>query len=176
MHKRDGLKECLCVFCRCLHRPWVSSYFRKFPMHIYCLPVQAVNHKARRRGLKNRRWSKNVNILTFVLLLLLQVLSSPTVLKVTSSSSSSSAAQEEETCQWFVSVFLSSCDWLQSKPLDWLWCCWVLTNRRWLLQLICLVPRTHQLASDWTLWFWMFRCCFAKSFSRMNCILWNWIE
>ncbi|KAJ4923284.1 hypothetical protein JOQ06_026100 [Pogonophryne albipinna] len=31
------------------HRPWVSSYFRKFPMHIYCLPVQAANQRGRRR-------------------------------------------------------------------------------------------------------------------------------
>ncbi|KAM7367393.1 hypothetical protein PAMP_015298 [Pampus punctatissimus] len=37
-----------------LHRPWVSSYFRKFPMHIYCLPVQAANHRGRRRGLKKK--------------------------------------------------------------------------------------------------------------------------
>ncbi|CAJ1054285.1 uncharacterized protein LOC126385844 isoform X2 [Xyrichtys novacula] len=33
-------------------RPWVSSYFRNFPMHIYCLPVTATNHKGRRRGLQ----------------------------------------------------------------------------------------------------------------------------
>ncbi|XP_047431516.1 pulmonary surfactant-associated protein A-like [Mugil cephalus] len=36
-------------------KPWVSSYFRKFPMHIYCLPVQAANHKGRRRSLMKRR-------------------------------------------------------------------------------------------------------------------------
>ncbi|XP_029283855.1 uncharacterized protein LOC115005991 [Cottoperca gobio] len=30
-------------------KPWVSSYFRKFPMHIYCLPVQAANHRGRRK-------------------------------------------------------------------------------------------------------------------------------
>lgn len=36
----------------CVHRPWVSSYFRRFPMHIYCLPVQQVHHRGRRRGLK----------------------------------------------------------------------------------------------------------------------------
>ncbi|XP_078021430.1 uncharacterized protein LOC144461777 [Epinephelus lanceolatus] len=36
-------------------KPWVSSYFRKFPMHIYCLPVQAANHRGRRRGLTKRR-------------------------------------------------------------------------------------------------------------------------
>ncbi|KAM8740377.1 uncharacterized protein AB9X84_020246 [Acanthopagrus schlegelii] len=36
-------------------KPWVSSYFRKFPMHIYCLPVQAANHRARRRGLIKRK-------------------------------------------------------------------------------------------------------------------------
>ncbi|KAE8281091.1 hypothetical protein D5F01_LYC20063 [Larimichthys crocea] len=36
-------------------KPWVSSYFRRFPMHIYCLPVQAVNHKTRRRSLKKRQ-------------------------------------------------------------------------------------------------------------------------
>ncbi|CAK6974525.1 uncharacterized protein LOC126385844 isoform X2 [Scomber scombrus] len=35
-------------------KPWVSSYFRKFPMHIYCLPVQSANHRGRRRGLKKR--------------------------------------------------------------------------------------------------------------------------
>lgn len=39
-----------------LHRPWVSSYFRKFPMHMYCLPVQAANHRARRRGLSKKKW------------------------------------------------------------------------------------------------------------------------
>ncbi|KAM6962128.1 uncharacterized protein LKV04_021006 [Tautogolabrus adspersus] len=36
-------------------KPWVSSYFRKFPMHIYCLPVQAANQRGRRRGLKKRK-------------------------------------------------------------------------------------------------------------------------
>ncbi|KAK2859216.1 hypothetical protein Q5P01_003836 [Channa striata] len=36
-------------------KPWISSYFRMFPMHIYCLPIQTVNHKGRRRGLKQRR-------------------------------------------------------------------------------------------------------------------------
>ncbi|KAI9535750.1 hypothetical protein NQZ68_040870 [Dissostichus eleginoides] len=30
-------------------KPWVSSYFRKFPMHIYCLPVQEANQRGRRR-------------------------------------------------------------------------------------------------------------------------------
>ncbi|XP_071058215.1 kinesin-like protein KIF3A [Pseudochaenichthys georgianus] len=34
-------------------KPWVSSYFRKFPMHIYCLPVQAANQRGRRRRMKN---------------------------------------------------------------------------------------------------------------------------
>ncbi|KAM4523914.1 uncharacterized protein V3H82_002017 [Fundulus diaphanus] len=36
-------------------KPWVSSYFRKFPMHIYCLPVQSPCHKGRRHGQKRRR-------------------------------------------------------------------------------------------------------------------------
>ncbi|KAM8907840.1 uncharacterized protein AB9W97_004900 [Spinachia spinachia] len=36
-------------------RPWVSSYFREFPMHIYCLPVQAANQRSRRRGLTKKR-------------------------------------------------------------------------------------------------------------------------
>ncbi|XP_030210222.1 cilia- and flagella-associated protein 251-like [Gadus morhua] len=30
-------------------RPWVTSYFRKYPMHIYCLPIQDVP----RRRIKN---------------------------------------------------------------------------------------------------------------------------
>ncbi|KAM9705771.1 uncharacterized protein ACNS7B_001863 [Menidia menidia] len=36
-------------------KPWVSSYFRTFPMHIYCLPVQHAGHKGQRRGQKKRR-------------------------------------------------------------------------------------------------------------------------
>ncbi|KAK7896774.1 hypothetical protein WMY93_022099 [Mugilogobius chulae] len=35
-------------------KPWVSSYFRKFPMHIYCLPVQAANQKKRKRNTKKK--------------------------------------------------------------------------------------------------------------------------
>lgn len=48
--------EKLLTHSNLLHRPWVSSYFRKFPMHMYCLPVQAANHRARRRGLSKRKW------------------------------------------------------------------------------------------------------------------------
>ncbi|XP_077400587.1 uncharacterized protein LOC144035076 isoform X2 [Vanacampus margaritifer] len=33
-----------------LAKPWVSSYFRRFPMHIYCLPVQPANRRARKVG------------------------------------------------------------------------------------------------------------------------------
>lgn len=44
-----------------LHRPWVSSYFRKFPMHMYCLPVQAANHRAKRWGLSKRKWLPIIN-------------------------------------------------------------------------------------------------------------------
>ncbi|XP_078798190.1 uncharacterized protein LOC144989496 [Oryzias latipes] len=33
-------------------KPWVSSYFRTFPMHMYCLPVQASGHKCRTLGKK----------------------------------------------------------------------------------------------------------------------------
>ncbi|XP_061523485.1 uncharacterized protein LOC133397058 isoform X2 [Phycodurus eques] len=33
-----------------LAKPWVSSYFRKFPVHIYCLPVQPADRRARKRG------------------------------------------------------------------------------------------------------------------------------
>ncbi|KAM4711810.1 uncharacterized protein FYW61_020913 isoform 1-T1 [Anableps anableps] len=36
-------------------KPWVSSYFRKIPMHIYCLPVQSPCHKGKRRGQKRKR-------------------------------------------------------------------------------------------------------------------------
>ncbi|KAM4570170.1 uncharacterized protein PAE49_009380 [Odontesthes bonariensis] len=36
-------------------KPWVSSYFRRFPMHIYCLPVQDASHRGRRRGQRKRR-------------------------------------------------------------------------------------------------------------------------
>ncbi|AWO98287.1 putative myelin regulatory factor-like [Scophthalmus maximus] len=37
-------------------KPWVSSYFRKFPLHIYCLPVQAAAPRQRgRRGGANKR-------------------------------------------------------------------------------------------------------------------------
>ncbi|XP_076732275.1 uncharacterized protein LOC143413332 [Maylandia zebra] len=36
-------------------KPWVSSYFKTFPMHIYCLPVQGPSRKGRRWGLKKRR-------------------------------------------------------------------------------------------------------------------------
>uniref|UniRef100_UPI0037E70BE0 myelin regulatory factor-like protein n=1 Tax=Semicossyphus pulcher TaxID=241346 RepID=UPI0037E70BE0 len=35
-------------------KPWVNSYFRKFPMHIYCLPVQAAKPRGRRWGLRKR--------------------------------------------------------------------------------------------------------------------------
>ncbi|MEQ2287433.1 hypothetical protein AMECASPLE_012470 [Ameca splendens] len=36
-------------------KPWVSSYFRKFPMHIYCLPIQSPCHKGRRHAQKRKR-------------------------------------------------------------------------------------------------------------------------
>ncbi|RVE56593.1 hypothetical protein OJAV_G00222800 [Oryzias javanicus] len=33
-------------------KPWASSYFRTFPMHMYCLPVQSAGHKCRTLGQK----------------------------------------------------------------------------------------------------------------------------
>lgn len=46
--QRSGKHCCVC-------RPWVSSYFQRFPMHIYCLPVQAANHRARRGARTHRK-------------------------------------------------------------------------------------------------------------------------
>ncbi|KAG7277621.1 hypothetical protein CRUP_025306 [Coryphaenoides rupestris] len=36
-------------------RPWVSSYFRRFPMHIYCLPIQDAPRRTIRAKNQSRR-------------------------------------------------------------------------------------------------------------------------
>ncbi|KAL6116561.1 uncharacterized protein ACO6RY_14549 [Pungitius sinensis] len=56
-HENNLLRTHLCYLSlgQRVAKPWVSSYFRKFPMHIYCLPVQVANQRSRRRGLMKRR-------------------------------------------------------------------------------------------------------------------------
>ncbi|XP_077958107.1 uncharacterized protein LOC144406289 [Gasterosteus aculeatus] len=56
-HESNLLRTHLCYLSlgQRVAKPWVTSYFRKFPMHIYCLPVQAANQRSRKRVLTKRR-------------------------------------------------------------------------------------------------------------------------
>lgn len=47
-------KKCLLTFISLFHvRPWVTSYYKNIPMHIYCLPIETVAHKQ-----QNKKWIK----------------------------------------------------------------------------------------------------------------------
>ncbi|TWW64420.1 hypothetical protein D4764_22G0000670 [Takifugu flavidus] len=54
-NKRLRTSLCHLSLSQRVARPWVSSYFRRFPMHIYCLPVQAANHRAKKGARTTRR-------------------------------------------------------------------------------------------------------------------------
>ncbi|GAA6102637.1 uncharacterized protein LOC121697369 [Tachysurus ichikawai] len=46
---------CFLIFNQRTAKPWVTSYYKNIPMHIYCLPIESVKHQLRKKKKKKKK-------------------------------------------------------------------------------------------------------------------------
>ncbi|KAK2832556.1 hypothetical protein Q7C36_016018 [Tachysurus vachellii] len=52
---------CFLILNQRTAKPWVTSYYKNIPMHIYCLPIESVKHQLRKKKKKKKKKEKECN-------------------------------------------------------------------------------------------------------------------